>query len=199
RSALRPADTALEVGYVFQNPDHQIFAATVEEEIAFGPRNFKLAPGEIERRTAEVLSAVGLESARKNDPFLLGKGERQRLAVAGVLALKPRLLILDEPTTGLDYREQLRMMKLIGELNRGGIAIAMITHSPWLVAEYAHRAVLMRHGRKLFDGPVREFFADEELLRRSSFRPPEVTTLGRRFGIVPLNADELVAWIRAAG
>jgi energy-coupling factor transport system ATP-binding protein len=196
RTTMRPAETAAEVGYVFQNPDHQIFAATVEDEVAFGPRNFDLAPGDVERRCDEVLRAVGLENARKLDPFLLGKGERQRLAVASVLALRPRLLILDEPTTGLDYREQRRMMALVTELNRDGIAIVMITHTPWLVAEYARRVVLMRRGRKLYDGGVREFFAYDELLASSSFRPPEATELSRRFGTVALGPDELATWLR---
>ena len=196
RTTLRPAETAQQVGYVFQNPDHQIFAATVEDEVAFGPRNFGLSAEEVERRCAEVLSAVGLEGERDRDPFLLGKGERQRLAVASVLALRPRLLILDEPTTGLDYREQRRMMKLVSELNDAGIAIVIIAHTPWLVAAYARRVVLMRRGRLLFDGAVRDFFADEELLRGSSFRAPEVTALGRRFGVIALTAAELVAWLQ---
>ena len=197
RATMRPAETAAEVGYVFQNPDHQIFAATVEDEVAFGPRNFNLAPDEIQRRCDEVLRAVGLEDVRAFDPFLLGKGERQRLAVASVLALRPRLLILDEPTTGLDYREQRRMMALVSELNRDGIAIVMITHTPWLVAEYARRVVLIRSGRKLYDGGVREFFAHNELLASSSFRAPEATELSRRFGTVALGPDELAAWLRA--
>ena len=127
--------------------------------MAFGPRNFGLPADEIERRSARVLKAVGLEGMRRQDPFLLGRGERQRLAVASVLVLEPRVLILDEPTTGLDYPQQRRMMDLISELNRAGTAIVIITHTPWLVAEYAHRAVLMRKGRKLFDGPVRDLFA----------------------------------------
>jgi energy-coupling factor transport system ATP-binding protein len=183
-------------GYVFQNPDHQIFAATVEDEVAFGPRNFGLDHAEVERRCAEVLEAVNLADARDRDPFLLSKGERQRLAVASVLALRPRLLILDEPTTGLDYREQRRMMALVSELNRSGIAIVIITHTPWLVAEYARRVVLMRKGTVLFDGGVREFFAQDELLRASSFRPPEVTALARRFGTVALRPEEFVEWLR---
>jgi energy-coupling factor transport system ATP-binding protein len=199
RVSMRPAETAAEVGYVFQNPDHQIFAATVEDEVAFGPRNFNLAPDEIERRCGEVLRAVGLQDARALDPFLLSKGERQRLAVASVLALRPRLLILDEPTTGLDYREQRRMMALVTELNRDGIAIVMITHTPWLVAEYARRVVLMRHGRKLYDGGVREFLARDELLASSSFRAPEATELSRRFGTVALGPDEFAAWLGGRG
>lgn len=196
RAALRPAETAREVGYVFQNPDHQIFAPTVEQEIKFGPRNFGLPDEEVERRCDEVLRAVSLEGARGSDPFLLSKGERQRLAVASVLALRPRLLILDEPTTGLDYREQRRMMNLVTELNRAGVAIVMITHTPWLVAEYARRVVLIRAGRKLFDGEVRDFFIHDEMLRTSSFRPPEVTALSRRFAAVALSPSEFAAWVK---
>jgi energy-coupling factor transport system ATP-binding protein len=197
RAELAPAESAHLVGYVFQNPDHQIFASTVEEEVAFGPRNFGLAPEAVEERTAEVLHAVNLEHARARDPFLLSKGERQRLAVASILALRPRLLILDEPTTGLDYREQRRMMTLVTELNRSGIAIVIITHTPWLVAEYARRVVLMRKGRVLFDGAVREFFAQDELLQGSSFRAPEVTRLARQFGFSALNVAEFVAAMRS--
>jgi energy-coupling factor transport system ATP-binding protein len=196
RIKLRPAATAREIGYVFQNPDHQIFADTVEAEVKFGPRNFGLDDREVESRCAEVLAAVALENERATDPFLLGKGQRQRLAVASVLALRPRLLILDEPTTGLDYREQRKMMKLVSELNAAGVAIVMITHTPWLVAEYARRVILLRAGRKLFDGPVRKFFIQDELLRTSSFKPPEVTSLGRRFGTVALSAAELVEYLQ---
>jgi energy-coupling factor transport system ATP-binding protein len=137
-----------------------------------------------------------LQEERKSDPFLLSKGERQRLAVASVLVLKPRMLILDEPTTGLDYREQLRMMALVRDLNRSGIAIVIITHTPWLVAEYARRVILMRKGAKIFDGGVREFFAEDELLRSSSFRPPEVTELSRRFGALALTTEEFVGWVK---
>jgi energy-coupling factor transporter ATP-binding protein EcfA2 len=197
RANLTTAESAREVGYVFQNPDHQIFASTVVEEVAFGPRNFGLDPDEVARRTDEVLHAVNLDHARDRDPFVLSKGERQRLAVASILALRPRLLILDEPTTGLDYREQRRMMALVSELNRNGIAIVIITHTPWLVAEYARRVVLMRKGRVLFDGAVRDFFAQGELIRESSFRPPEVTLLARRFGFSALNVAEFVAAMKA--
>jgi energy-coupling factor transport system ATP-binding protein len=197
RATLSASESAAEIGYVFQNPDHQIFAATVEEEVAFGPRNFGLAPGEIARRVEEVLEAVGLDAMRQRDPFLLSKGERQRLAVASVIALRPRLLILDEPTTGLDYREQRRMMELVARLNRAGLAIVIITHTPWLVAEYAQRVVLMRRGRILFDGSIHDFFATGSLLQESSFRPPEITRLARRLGFSALTVDDFVAKFRA--
>src|SRR5439155_17471767 len=100
---------AQRVGYVFQDPDHQLFAASVEEEVAFGPRNLGLAPAEVEARVVEALAAVGLE-ARDADPFLLDKGVRQRLAVAAVLALRPAVLVLDDPTTDLDFPETQKMM-----------------------------------------------------------------------------------------
>jgi energy-coupling factor transport system ATP-binding protein len=196
RAQMRPSETARAVAYVFQNPDHQIFAATVADEVAFGPRNFGLADDEVRRRCDEALEAVGLQSERQSDPFLLSKGERQRLAVASVLVLRPRMLILDEPTTGLDHREQLRMMALVRDLNRAGIAIVIITHTPWLVAEYARRVVLLRKGAKIFDGGVREFFMQDELLRSSSFRAPEITELSRRFGTLALTTDEFVAWVK---
>jgi energy-coupling factor transport system ATP-binding protein len=199
RSTVRPAETAQLAGYVFQNPDHQIFAATVEAEVAFGPRNFGLSPEEVEQRVSEVLRAVNLEGVRGHDPFLLGKGQRQRLAVASVLALRPRLLILDEPTTGLDYPEQQRMMRLIAELNHTGITIIIITHTPWLVAEYARRVILMRAGHIKFDGQVADFFQQDELLRQSSFHPPEATMLARRFGILALRPEELVAALMSKG
>ena len=199
RTSMRAAETAREVAYVFQNPDHQISAASVWDEVAFGPRNFGFDETEIQKRCMEVLEAVNLTEVRDSDPFLLSKGERQRLAVASVLALRPRLLILDEPTTGLDHREQRSMMALIQQLNRSGIAIVMITHTPWLVAEYAKRVVLIRKGHKLFDGAVEEFFAQDDLLARSSFRAPPVTQLSRRFGSVALTPQALADWIKERG
>jgi energy-coupling factor transport system ATP-binding protein len=181
---------ASDVGYVFQNPDHQIFAATVHDEVAFGPRNFGVSPQEVRARVAAALDVVGLSGLEPEDPFLLSKGHRQRLAVASLLALRPRVLILDEPTTGLDYREQHRMMDLLGQLHRQGMAVVIITHSPWVVAEYAQRGVLMAGGRILFDGPLRALFADEELLESAHFCAPDITRLGRRFGFTPLSVAE---------
>jgi peptide/nickel transport system ATP-binding protein len=171
---------------------------TIEDIIAFAPQVHGLGKRESLAAAHELLTAVGLNPAQfgRRYPHELSGGQRQRVNIARALALRPRLLILDEPTTGLDYREQRRMMALVTELNRDGIAIVMITHTPWLVAEYARRVVLMRRGRKLYDGGVREFFAHDELLASSSFRPPEATELSRRFGTVALAPDELAAWLR---
>jgi energy-coupling factor transport system ATP-binding protein len=183
---------AQEVSYVFQNPDHQLFADTVEEEVAFGPRNIGLGAVEVELRVHEALAAVGLTSLRTHDPFLLGRGERQRLAVAALLALRPRVVILDEPTTGLDYLEQRRMMELLRQLHREGRTIIIITHVPWVAAEYAERALLMAQGRLLWDGPLRGLCGQIDLCARASFRPPDVTLLGLRFGLTPLSVGEFV-------
>jgi energy-coupling factor transport system ATP-binding protein len=195
---LHLSDVAAEVGYVFQNPDHQIFAASVREEVAFALRNFGVANDEIDRRVHAVLETVGLLGMEDEDPFLFGKGQRQRLAVASLLALRPKVLILDEPTTGLDYLEQVRMMSLLRDLHARGMTLIVITHSPWVVAEYAQRGVLMREGRIVFDGPLRELFSHESLLEESHFRVPELTRLGRRLGFTPLTLDELLAGLDPA-
>jgi energy-coupling factor transport system ATP-binding protein len=188
---------AQRVGFVFQDPDHQLFAGSVAEEVAFGPRNVGLPPSEVDARVAEALAAVELD-ARDDDPFLLDKGARQRLAVAAVLALRPELLVLDEPTTGLDAGEQERMMQLLARLHSAGRTIVIITHTPWVVAEYAERVVLLERGRLRYDGPVRPFLADDALTAAAGFRPPDVTRLGRLLGVTPRSVDELVGWIPGA-
>jgi energy-coupling factor transport system ATP-binding protein len=105
---------------------------------------------EIRERVEEALVAVGMEGRGDEDPFGLTKGERQRVAVASVLAVRPEVLILDEPTTGLDYAEQRSMMDLVRRLSEGGSTIIAVTHTMWVVAEYAHRAVVVRDGKLLF-------------------------------------------------
>jgi energy-coupling factor transporter ATP-binding protein EcfA2 len=186
---------AQQVGYVFQDPDHQLFAATVAEEIAFGPENCGLPPVVVEARVAEALDAVDLRE-RDADPFLLDKGARQRLAVASILALRPDALVLDEPTTGLDFREQRRMLALLDRLHEAGRTIVIITHTPWVIAEHAERVILLGGGRLRYDGPLRPFFADERLTAEASFRAPDVTRLGSLLGCTPLTVEELVGWMR---
>jgi energy-coupling factor transport system ATP-binding protein len=184
---------AADVGYVFQNPDHQIFAASVADEVEFALRNFGADPAHVARRSGAALAAVGLLGSEDRDPFLLGKGQRQRLAVASFLALEPAVLVLDEPTTGLDYPEQRRMMDLLAQLHARGMTLVVITHTPWVVAQYAQRGVLMRGGRVAFDGPLRDLFADEALLTSCQFRVPDVAQLGRRLGVSTLSVPELLA------
>ncbi len=192
--ATMPLDrVASTVGYVFQNPDDQLFAATVAEEVAFGPRNFGLDGDALAARVDETLAAVGLGARRDDDPFLLSKGERQRLAVATVLAVAPRVLILDEPTTGLDWPQQRQMLDLLVRVRAAGTAIVLITHSPWVVAEYAERVLLLDAGRLVFDGPLAGFVSDPALLRAAAFEPPPAMRVGLAFGYVVRTVDDLVA------
>ena len=138
------SDLAKGVGYVFQNPDHQIFAETVWEEVGFGAQNIGCTQEECDLRVRESLAAVGLDEgmSQNQDPFSLTKGERQRVAVASALATKPEVLIFDEPTTGLDAEETDKMMDMFRCLNGQGHTIIMITHTMRLVAEYALRCVV---------------------------------------------------------
>ncbi|HEX6709053.1 MAG TPA: energy-coupling factor transporter ATPase [Rubrobacter sp.] len=180
------------VGYVFQNPDHQIFSETVFDEVSFGPRIREMDEAEVRERVDEALSAVGLEGRGDEDPFGLTKGERQRVAVASVLAVRPDVLILDEPTTGLDYAEQRSMMDLVRRLNEAGSTIIVVTHTMWVVAEYAHRAAVVRDGKVVLSGTVREVFSQEDELWDASLRPPHIVSLGNSLGYPVLSVEELV-------
>jgi energy-coupling factor transport system ATP-binding protein len=180
------------VGYVFQNPDHQIFSDTIFDEVSFGPRIREMEDDEVRERVEEALEAVGLEGRGDEDPFGLTKGERQRVAVASVLAVRPEVLILDEPTTGLDYAEQRSMMDLVRRLNEGGATIIVVTHTMWVVAEYAHRAVVVRDGGVVLSGTVREVFSREDELWDASLRPPHIVSLGNALGFPVLSVEELV-------
>jgi energy-coupling factor transport system ATP-binding protein len=180
------------VGYVFQNPDHQIFSDTVFDEVAFGPKIRDMDEGEIEERVEEALAAVSLDGRGDEDPFGLTKGERQRVAVASVLAVRPEVLILDEPTTGLDYAEQRSMMDLVRSLNESGSTIIAVTHTMWVVAEYAHRAVVIREGRVAMQGTVREVFAEEDELRDAALRPPHIVAFGNALGYPVLSVEEML-------
>ena len=180
------------VGYVFQNPDHQIFSDTVFDEVAFGPKIREMEEAEIEERVREALAAVGMEGRGDEDPFGLTKGERQRVAVASVLAVRPEVLILDEPTTGLDYAELRSMMDLLRSLNEAGSTIIVVTHTMWVVAEYAHRAVVVRDGRVALQGTVREVFAKEDELRDASLRSPHIVEFGNALGYPVLSVEEML-------
>jgi energy-coupling factor transport system ATP-binding protein len=180
------------VGYVFQNPDHQIFSDTVFDEVAFGPKIRDMDEGEIKERVEEALAAVSLDGRGDEDPFGLTKGERQRVAVASVLAVRPEVLILDEPTTGLDYAEQRSMMDLVRSLNEAGSTIIFVTHTMWVVAEYAHRAVVVKEGKVALQGTVREIFVEEDELRDAALRPPHIVSFGNALGYPVLSVEEML-------
>jgi cobalt transport protein ATP-binding subunit len=185
------------VGYVFQNPDHQIFARTVREEVGFGLKVFGENPRTIQRRVAEALKVVGLQGYEEEVPFTLTKGERQRVAVASVLAVQPRVIILDEPTTGLDYRHQRNMMEMLKRMNRYGHTIIIITHCMWAASAYANRTIVMKDGWILSDGPTRTIFADEARLTEASLYPPPLVRLSNWLGTKALTVEQMVEELKA--
>jgi energy-coupling factor transport system ATP-binding protein len=197
-ATLGRAEAGRFVGFVFQNPDHQIFAETVGAEVAFGPRLQGLPDREVEERVEESLAAVGLLGQRGVDPFLLSKGGRQRVAVASVLATRPEALILDEPTTGLDATEIREMMRLVERLNGRGHTVVVITHAMWVAAEHARRVVVLAGGRVIADGPPERIFHDEGTLRRTALRPPAAALLARRLGLDAVSAETIVAALERA-
>ncbi len=181
------------MGLVFQNPDHQIFAERVWDEVAFGPRLQGLSEVDVRRRVEEALDAVGLTGMGDMDPFILTKGSRQQVAVASTLATKPEVIILDEPTTGLDHRELQGMMALIRRLNAAGHTIIIITHAMDIAAAYARRVILMQGGRILRDGSTRDVFADEACIGQTGLTPPPIVQVANRLGVPALTLDELVS------
>lgn len=165
------------VGYCFQNPDHQIFNTKVWDEVAFGPRNLFLRNEQVRERVSEALEQVALEGYDERNPFFLGKGERRKIAVASVLAMYPQLLVVDEPSTGMDWRDSTSMMDLVTKINRTGKTTIFITHDMNLVARSAKRVIVMAQGRILLDGPTRWVFSQEDILEKAYIRPPEITQL----------------------
>lgn len=186
------ARMARHVGYVFQNPDQQLFATTVREEVEFGPRNFGVPAEALPARVAQALAAVQLQGQEERNPFVMARGERQRVAVASILSAAPEILILDEPTTGLDYPQQREMMAMLLALRRAGHTIILVTHTMWLAAQYADRGILMAAGEIIADAPMREIFADPDRLARAGLRPPPITALGLVYGCPALTVDELL-------
>lgn len=180
------------VGYVFQNPDHQIFARSVKEEVGFGLKVLGEHPKVIEKRVGEALEIVGLEGYEAKVPFTLTKGERQRVAIASILAVQPQIIIFDEPTTGLDINHQKKIMEVLRQLKQKGHTIIIITHSMWVATEYAERTIVMKEGRILSEGPTRMVFADEERLSEASLRAPSLVRLSNWLGTEGLTVEEMV-------
>ncbi|MFO8055918.1 MAG: energy-coupling factor transporter ATPase [bacterium] len=189
----RVSELGRMVGFVFQDPDHQIFAGRVFDEVAFAPRNFGFGESEVRERVGRSLELVGLSHKEDADPFLLTKGERQRVALASIIAADPPVIVMDEPTTGLDYPAQRAVMDLLKELNHKGTTVIMITHALWVAAEYADRCVLLHEGRVLKEGPARLVLTEQELLNKAGLAMPEAAALGLAMGGRVLTAEEFLA------
>jgi energy-coupling factor transport system ATP-binding protein len=195
------AQLARTVTYAFQNPDHQLFLPSVAEELAYGPRNLGLRGQALQARVEDALVRFGLVDLRHRHPMLLGRGLRQLVAIAAVYAMAPRLLILDEPTGGLDGHAVSQLMAILAQFTAGGHSVLLITHDLGLVAEHASRVVLMHEGRILADGPTREILTDQALLERAGMRAPTIPQVAHgltHYGIPPaLTVSELAEAITA--
>ena len=170
-------DIRRTVGMVFQNPDNQIVANVVEEDVAFAPENLGVPPEEIRRRVDDALKAVGMYEYREHAPHLLSGGQKQRVAIAGVIAMQPRCIVLDEPTAMLDPIGRSEVLKTIKELNRtSGVTVVLITHHMDEAAQ-ADRLVVMSKGKIIADGAPREVFRQVEALKEVGLTVPETTEL----------------------
>ena len=196
------------VGMVFQNPDNQIVANVVEEDVAFGPENLGVASPEIRRRVDQALRQVGMYEYREHAPHLLSGGQKQRIAIAGILAMEPKCIVLDEPTAMLDPRGRKDVIDTVKKLNREkGITIVLITHHMEEAAE-AQRVVVLHKGKIAADGTPKEVFRQVELLHSIGLAAPETVELchelnGRGAGL-PMDAispeecaQALYEWVKA--
>ena len=190
------SDRAKTVGYVFQNPDDQIFCRTVRDEISFGLKYMKIPKSETDRLVNKAASTMELEEYLGANPFNLSQGLRHRVAIASMLVFEPEVFIIDEPTTGQDFARAKIIMDVTKALHKAGITILIVTHDMELIAEYANRLVVMMEGKILLEGSTKEVFAQPEMLKQSSIKPPQITSLGQaltKYGVPPdiLTVDEM--------
>jgi cobalt/nickel transport system ATP-binding protein len=171
-SAKSLTDLRSNIAVVLQNPDDQIFSTTVEEDVAFGPMNLSLPRDEVERRVDDALYLAGLEGMRERSTQQLSFGERKRVALAGALSMKPKVLIMDEPTAGLDSRMVHELLELADELNQIGLTVIMSTHDVEIAYSWADEMRVLHRGRLEFSGPPEEFFDDDAKLHEIGLVPP---------------------------
>lgn len=197
------AQIALEVGYCFQNPDHQIFSRTVVEEVMFGPQCQGVSDEVARDRATAMLERFGILALADVNPHSLGKGERQKVALASILVLEPRILVIDEPTTGLDWTECQQILDIIDGFRAAGTTVVAITHDMRLVRERASRVIAMSEGSIIFDGQPTAFFLQPEAMRDSDVEPPALSVIAagiaRQAGLdpreLPVALDDLVAHV----
>jgi energy-coupling factor transport system ATP-binding protein len=171
---------AQKIGFIFQNPNDQLFANSVAEEITFGLRNLGLPPAEIAARLEATLAQFDLVGERQTFPRFLSRGDKQKVCIASIVAMRPKVLLLDEPTTGQDYRDSRQILELAARLNAEGLTILLVTHDLINVAEYARRVIVLADGQIVRDGPTAEVLSDLDLLASCSLVAPQVVRLSLR-------------------
>ena len=182
---LKTSQLARTVGFLFQNPDRQICSGTVRDELLFGFKALGEDGPDAQARVDEAVRSFGFRA--DDDPFLLNRGARQLLALASVIVLRPRVLVLDEPTTGLDYRECVKVMEAVRDLHEQGATVIMVCHDMEVVADYAERVIVMDDGRVVDDGRTFDVLRNRATLERASLVPPQVTAVS--LGLAACRAD----------
>jgi cobalt/nickel transport system ATP-binding protein len=165
------------LGLVFQNPDDQLFAPTVFEDVAFGPMNMGLSKEEVDKLVYEAIKRVGMEGFEKKPPHHLSGGQKKRVAIAGVLAMKPTIMALDEPTAGLDPQGVADIMKILSDLNNEGMTIIITTHDVDLIPLFTNKVFVMHHGALVAEGTPEKIFSQPELLKEAHLRLPLMADL----------------------
>ena len=182
------ADLARKIGFIFQEPNDQLFANSVADEIRFGLKNLALPESKIEQRLALMLQQFDLESVQTMFPRFLARGDKQKLCIASIVAMQPQILLLDEPTTGQDHRDARQILELAQSLNEQGLTILLVTHDLGNVAQYAQRVIVVNNGVIIGDGPTATIMADAALLASCHLAPPQVVRLSlalAEHGITP--------------
>lgn len=192
-------DLRKEVGFVFQFPEAQLFEETVKKDIAFAPKNFGKSDEEAEKIAIKMAKMVDLpDEVLDKSPFELSGGQMRRVAIAGILAMEPKILVLDEPTAGLDPMGRLEMMRLFSRLHKNGMTIILVTHQMNDVADYADHALVLEHGRLIADTTPKALFSKPEWLKEHHLDLPQTTKFaeklmasGMKFDSLPLTKKEL--------
>jgi len=179
-SSMTASEMARKVGYVFQNPEDQLFESSVQDEVAFGPKNLGMNREDIKNQVTKALSLVGLSSLTSEHPYNLTYGQRKMLCIASILAMRPDILILDEPNAGQDYFGLSRLGTILEQLSRDGKTILLISHDMDFVATYSDEITLMHGGKVVAYGPTRSVLSDLSTLGLTAVRPPQVTRLAIR-------------------
>ena len=179
-SDLRTSELARRVGFLFQNPDSQICCNTVREELLFGFKALGLDGPDADARVDAIVEEFAFDP--DDDPFLLNRGARQLLALASIVVLAPPVVVLDEPTTGLDYRECVKVMDIIRRIHERGTTVVMVCHDMEVVADYAARCIVMSGGEVVDDAPTFDVLRNRETLERASLVPPQIVELSLELG-----------------
>lgn len=174
---LKTSEIAHKVGFLFQNPDRQICCKTVREELEFGFKAQGALDDEARARVDEVIEEFGFNA--NAEPYFLNRGTRQLLALASIIVMAPQTIILDEPTTGLDYRECCKVMKAIEKLHKSGKTIVMVCHDMEVVADFADRVIVMTYGEMVADGPTFDILRNSEILKRSDLIAPQIISISQ--------------------